>query len=152
MQIAIRVLCYILATFLIFMGANKFFADVPIFEIIEAHTGLGFVEPGFKYLTGILEFAAAGLLVFGQRFLGGLLATAITAGAALSHMTVLGISTPEAGFPAGVTAETFQCGVDGVSCSPALFILALVSAAASAFIAFGSKPGQAGSKAEISGH
>lgn len=140
MGLFIRILAYVLAAFMIFMGANKFFADVPIFQIIAANTGIGFIEPGFKYLTGFLEFAAAGLLIFGQRFLGGLLSLAITAGAVFAHLTVLGISTPETGFPEGVTAATFQCGVDGVSCSPFLFVLAVIFTGVSALIAAMSRP------------
>lgn len=140
MQLAVRIISYLLAAFMIFMGANKFFADVPIFQIIEANTGLGFVEPGFKYVTGLMEFVAAGLLIGGQRFLGGVLSTAITAGAVFAHLTVLGISTPESGFPDGVTAETFQCGVDGVACSPFLFGLAVIFTGASVFVALMSRP------------
>ncbi len=140
MQLAVRIISYILAAFMIFMGVQKFTGNVPIFDIIEANTGLGFVSPAFTYITGIMELAAAGLLIAGQRFLGGALSTAITAGAAFAHVTVLGISTPEAAFPEGVTAETFQCGVDGVSCSPFLFILALVFLGVSAFVTVMSRP------------
>lgn len=140
MQRAVQIVSYLLAAFMIFMGFNKFFADVPIFQIIEANTGLGFVEPGFKYLTGLMEFAAAAILIAGQRFIGGALSTAITGGAIFAHLTVLGISTPESGFPEGVTAETFQCGVDGVACSPFLFGLAVVFLGVSAFVTYMSRP------------
>lgn len=140
MGLFIRILAYILAAFMIFMGANKVFADAPIFQIIEARTGLGIIEPGFRYLTGFLEFAAAGLLIFGRRFLGAALSLAITGGAVLAHLTVLGISTPEAAFAPGVTAATFECGADGVSCSPVLFFLAIAFTAVSAALAVLTRP------------
>ena len=139
MQLAIRILSYLLAAFLVFMGAQKFIGDVPIFAIIEANTGLGFVEPAFKYLTGALELAAAGLLVLGRRFIGGGLAALITAGAVGAHLTVLGISTPMAGFPDGVTAASFQCGEAGIVCSPMLFVMALGALVASAVVVFTSR-------------
>jgi len=134
MQLFARILAYILAAFLAFMGIQKFIGDVPIFQIIEANTGIAAVSPALTYITGILEILAAALLVFGHRLWGGLVALAVTAGAVVSHLTVLGISTPMAGFPDGVTADTFTCGADGVTCSPMLFMMALAFLAVSILV------------------
>jgi len=55
------------------MGVQKFIGDVPIFVILEDNlatkTGikLGFIEPYLKYITGVLELVAGGLLLFGKR-------------------------------------------------------------------------------------
>lgn len=123
-QIATRTPAFTLAAFLAFMGLQKFVGDVPIFEIIETNlaqqTGLGlaFVEPYGRYLTGILEFAAAGLLVFRRRW-GAILSLAILAGAIGAHLTVLGISTPVSGEP-------------GAETSPMLFLMALAASAVAA--------------------
>lgn len=123
-KIAIRTPAFILAAFLAFMGLQKFVGDVPIFEIIETNlaqqTGLGlaFIEPHGRYLTGILEFAAAGLLVFRRRW-GAILSLAILAGAIGAHLTVLGISTPVSGEP-------------GAETSPMLFLMALAATAVAA--------------------
>lgn len=140
MHLASRILAYLLAAFMLFMGVQKFIGDVPIFAIIEANTGLGFVDPLFRFVTGLIEIAAAGLLVFGQRLIGGALSTLITAGAVGAHLTVLGVSTPESGFPDGVTAATFQCGQDSVACSPFLFVLAIGALAVSAFVTAAARP------------
>lgn len=123
-QIATRVPAFILAAFLAFMGLQKFIGDVPIFGIIETNLArqaglqLGFIEPHGRYLTGILEFAAAGLLMFRRRW-GALLSLAILAGAIGAHLTVLGISTPVSGEP-------------GAATSPMLFIMALAATAVAA--------------------
>lgn len=122
---------YTLAAFLAFIGLQKFIGDVPIFSIIEANiagrTGLAapFVEPYGRYLTGILEFAAAGLLLV-RRYFGGLLALLISAGAVLAHLTFLGVSTPVSGAPDAPE-------------SPALFIMALATLGSAAFVTLSSK-------------
>lgn len=124
-QIATRIPAFTLAAFLAFMGLQKFVGDVPIFAIIETNlaqqTGLGlaFIEPYGRYLTGILEFAAAGLLVFRRQW-GAILSLAILAGAILAHLTVLGIATPVSGEP-------------GAETSPMLFIIAVAATAVAAF-------------------
>lgn len=108
---------WLLALFLAFMGLQKFIGDVPIFAIIEANvaarTGIeaGFIEPQGRWLTGVLEFAAAALLIVQRRW-GILLSLAVIAGAILAHLTFLGISTPVSGAP---DAES----------SPMLFFMAL---------------------------
>lgn len=127
-----RAPAYVLAAFLIFMGAQKFMGDVPIFSIIEtnveAGTGLSipFIEPYGRYLTGLLEFLAAALLI-AKRFWGGVLATLIAAGAVAAHLTFLGISTPASSAPGAVE-------------SPMLFIMALGTLGLSIFAALQAKP------------
>jgi hypothetical protein len=143
MELFTRILAYVLAAFLAFMGIQKLIGDVPIFQIIEVNTGIGAVSPALKYVTAILEIVAAALLVFGRRLWGGLVALAVTAGAVVSHLTVLGISTPMEGFPDGVTAETFTCGADGVACSPMLFMMALAFLAISILVTLFSRIGDA---------
>ena len=106
----VRILAYVLAAFMAFMGIQKFIGDAPIFQIIETNTGMGFIEPWFKYLTGVLELLAALMLVLGKRFEGGLLALIVLVGAVTAHLTVLGISVPMAA---------------GSEPSPMLFIMAL---------------------------
>lgn len=128
-----KIVAYILAAFLAFMGIQKFIGDVPIFQIIETNLAndwglsLSFVEPGMKYFTGVAELIAAALLLFGQRFLGGLLSLGLIGGAVLAHLTVLGVHTPTTSAP---DAET----------SPVLFIMALVFLAVSAFVTAVSRP------------
>ena len=123
----VTILGYILAAFLAYMGAQKFMGGVPIFAIIESNAAaqwgldLPWIEPWFRYLTGVLELIAAGLLVFGRRLPGGALATLITAGAVVAHLTVLGIETPMSADP-------------GAAKSPMLFAVAVASLAVSAFV------------------
>jgi hypothetical protein len=127
MTLIATVLGYVLAAFLLFMGVQKFVGGVPIFDIIEKNAAaqwgldLPWIEPWFRYLTGVLELVAAALVVFGQRFAGGGLAILITAGAVVAHLTVLGIETPMSGEP--VAAE-----------SPMLFVMALMALAVSIFV------------------
>jgi hypothetical protein len=124
---AARVLSYVLAAFLAFMGAQKFIGGEPIFQIIEENAAaqwgldLPWIEPWFRYLTGVLELVAALLLVLGRRFAGGGLSLLITAGAVGAHLTVLGIETPMSGEP-------------GAAASPMLFAMALAALAVSAFV------------------
>jgi hypothetical protein len=115
-----RVLGYVLAAFMAFMGVQKFIGDVPIFAIIETNAAAQWdvdapwIEPWFRYLTGVLELVAALLLAIGRRFEGGLLATLIALGAVIAHLTVLGVSTPMSSDP-------------GAEASPMLFIMAIVA-------------------------
>ena len=122
-----RIATYVLAAFMAFMGIQKFIGDVPIFDIIEHNLktvwglSLPFIEPGLKYFTGVAELAAAALLIFGQRFLGGLASIGIIGGAILAHLTVLGVSTPTS-------------SAEGAAHSPVLFIMALVFFAVSVYV------------------
>jgi hypothetical protein len=121
-----------LGLFMAAMGAMKFAGDVPIFAIIEqnlkAQYGISapFVDPWFKFATGVLEIAAAGLLVSGLHRLGGMLSAAIIGGAVLAHLTVLGIETPTSGAP-------------GAETSPMLFIVACASLLIAVFVSVRSK-------------
>lgn len=130
---------YILGLFMVAMGAMKFFGNVPIFMLLENNLAskygaeLGFIDPGFKYVTGALELIAGGLLLFGQRLNGGLLSIFIIGGALLSHIFVLGISTP-------MSAEA------GAEKSPMLFIMAVMFFMISLWVTWGAK--QANAKPE----
>lgn len=133
MALTIRILGYVLAAFMAFMGVQKFVGDVPIFQIIETNVAdqwgltLPWIDPVFRYATGALELTAAGLLVFGKRLPGAGLSLLVILGAIAAHLTVLGVSTP-------MTSEP------GAEHSPVLFIMALAFGALSAFLAWMSKP------------
>ena len=105
----------------------KFMGGVPIFAIIETNMAaqwgldLPWIEPWFRYATGVLEIAAAALLVIGQRLAGGALSLAIVIGAVGAHLTVLGVSTPMSGEP-------------GAESSPMLFVMALAALAVAALV------------------
>ncbi len=126
-SLTVKLLGYLLAVFMAFMGTQKFIGDVPIFEIIEANAAarwglhLSWIEPWFRYLTGALEIIAALLLVIGRRFAGGAVSLLVTLGAVTAHLTLLGIETPMSGEP-------------GAEASPMLFYLALAALAVSALV------------------
>jgi hypothetical protein len=133
MSLAVRTLGYVLAAFMAFMGAQKFFGAVPIFQIIEdnlaAQWGLDFpwVEPWLKYLTGALELISALLVVLGLRLAGGSLALLVLIGAVGAHLTVLGVNTPMSSAP-------------GAGGSAVLFIMALGFLAVAIFVTWMSRP------------
>ena len=110
---------YLLGIFMIAMGLMKFFADVPIFTIMEANLAsryginLSFIDPQFKFVTGVLEMIAGVLLLLGQRFKGGAMSVLVIGGAIMTHIFVIGISTPESAAPDAAK-------------SPMLFIVAVV--------------------------
>ena len=132
MATATRILGYALAAFMAFMAVQKFFGDVPIFRIIEANIAdqwkldLPWIDPWFRYATGVLEIIAALLLAVGRRFEGGALSVVITLGAIAAHLTVLGIQTP-------------MSSAAGAESSPMLFIMAVVALAVSAFVTISSR-------------
>lgn len=121
-----------LGLFMAAMGVMKFVGDVPIFAIIEQNLAARyeisapFIDPWFKYATGVLEIAAAGLLVFGLRGPGATLSAVIIGGAVLAHLTVLGVETPTSGAP-------------GAETSPMLFVVACVSFLVAVFVAIRSR-------------
>ncbi len=133
MTLVVRIAAYVLAAFMAFMGVQKFVGDVPIFQIIEANVAgdwgleLPWIDPWFKYLTGALELAAALVLVIGRRLEGAGLSLLVILGAIGAHLTVLGVATP-------MSSEA------GAEESPMLFIMAVVFALVSAFVAWMSKP------------
>jgi len=110
---------YVLGLFMVAMGAMKLLGNVPIFTILENNLAskfgleLNFIDPAFKYVTGLLEIIAGALLFFGQRLKGGLLSIAVIGGAILSHIFVIGIITPESSAPDAAK-------------SPMLFIMATI--------------------------
>jgi hypothetical protein len=132
MTLAVRIVGYVLAAFMAFMGAQKFFGAVPIFQIIEDNlaaqwnVSVPWIEPWFKYLTGGLELVSALLLVIGRRFVGGVLALLVLVGAVVAHLTVLGVSTPMSNAP-------------GAESSPVLFMMALAFLAVAAFVTWMSR-------------
>ena len=111
---------YVLGLFMIAMGAMKFFGNIPIFTLLEDNLDskyglqLDFIEPQFKYITGVLEVIAGLLLLLGQRGKGGALSVLVIGGAIVLHIFVIGIYTP-----AGAD-------IDGPK-SPQLFIMAVAS-------------------------
>lgn len=133
MPLAVRIVGYVLAAFMAFMGVQKFFGAVPIFQIIEDNlaaqwnVSAPWIDPWFKYFTGGLELVSALLLVFGLRFAGGGLALLVLVGAVIAHFTVLGVSTPMSSAP-------------GAESSPMLFMMALAFLAVAAFLTWMSRP------------
>ena len=95
MGTAVKWMGWALAAFMVMMGVMKFLPmSPPIFQIIEDNTGMGFINPWFKYLTGILEIISGVMIAFVNRRSGAGLAVMIIGGAILAHLTVLGIQTP----------------------------------------------------------
>ena len=133
MTLAVRILGYVLAAFMAFMGVQKFIGDVPIFAIIETNLAndwglqLPWIEPWFKYLTGALELIAAVILVIGKRLEGAGLSLLVILGAIGAHLTVLGIATP---MSSEADAET----------SPMLFMMAVAFGLVAAFVVWMSRP------------
>jgi hypothetical protein len=123
---------YVLGLFMVAMGAMKFFGDVPIFTLLENNLGskfginLSFIDPQFKYFTGVLELIAGGLLLLGQRFKGGALSIMVIGGAIFTHLFVIGIFTPE------------SSALDA-PLSPMLFIMAVVFFLVSLWVTMASK-------------
>ena len=128
-----HLIAYALAAFMAFMGIQKFIGDVPIFFVIENNLSsmlgldLPFIDPSMKYITGVIELLAAGLIVFGKRFVGSALSLATIAGAIGAHLTVLGVLTPVSSAP---DAEK----------SPALFVMAIIGFALAAAATFFNQP------------
>lgn len=133
MALAVRILGYVLAAFMAFMGVQKFIGDVPIFAIIETNLAndwglqLPWIDPWFKYLTGVLELVAAVTLVIGKRFEGAGLSLLVILGAIGAHLTVLGVSTPMSSAP-------------GAETSPMLFTMAVAFGLLAGFVAWMSRP------------
>ena len=133
MALTVRILGYVLAAFMAFMGVQKFIGDVPIFQIIETNAAaqwgleLPWIDPWLKYLTGALELVAAAVLAIGRRFEGAALSVLVILGAIAAHLTFLGISTP-------MSSDA------GAEESPMLFIMALAFGAIAAIVAWMSKP------------
>ena len=130
----------VLAVFLIGIGAMKF-AGAHIFQFIEAKATANSLpladlfHPAINYAVGGAEIVA-GLLILipATRMLGGLIGTAVIAGAIAFHlspfigMDYLGIATPT-GFADGAAAPwelNDFVPADPAEYSPMLFIIAVV--------------------------
>lgn len=99
MRIVSWVLALGFAAALVFMvGLPKFIGPTPnpIFALIAGRTGVDLFEPYLRYATGAGELAAALLLIAPRtRFLGALLAGAITLAAVGFHLSpFLGVTIP----------------------------------------------------------
>jgi len=112
----------LLAAFLLFIGSQKFGAENVIFETIAERSGVAFFEPYVRVAVGVLEIAAAALLVFpASRAPGVLLAAGLIGGAILFHLSPwLGVVVAAA---------------SGEEPTPALFIVALAVAGLTALVA-----------------
>lgn len=110
----------VLAAFMAFMGFQKFAGPNPVFSYIADQSGIAVFEPGVRMLTGVAEFAVAGLLVAGffiaaARGLGLLLSAGVLGGAILFHLSPwLGVNAPVAFDEAGEYVR-----------SPMLFMMAV---------------------------
>lgn len=79
---------YLLAAFLVFMGAQKFGSENIIFATIADRSGIALFEPTIRIATGVAELATALLLIIpGMRFLGALGALAVIGGAIMFHLS-----------------------------------------------------------------
>lgn len=69
----------------------------PVFGLIAARSGIGLFEPVGRYLTGVLEVVAAGLLLYPRtRSRGAMLALLIVLGALAMHISPwLGVQVPD---------------------------------------------------------
>jgi len=98
------ILALALAALFLFMASFKFMPELtgeanPIFPLIAKNTGISFVEPYFRWLTGVLEVIAGLLLIAPRtRMAGASLGLCIMIGALVSHFTpILGIDVPGVG-------------------------------------------------------
>jgi hypothetical protein len=79
-----------LAALLLAMSFQKFFGldPNPDFGLIEARSGIGFFEPGLRYITGGLEFLAAVLVIWpAMRSRGAMLGLVVAIGAIGFHLS-----------------------------------------------------------------
>lgn len=87
-----------LAAFLFAVGLQKFIGldPNPVFGLIEARSGLGFFEPGLRYVTGVLEMAAVLLALWpATRIRGAQLGLVVATGAIGFHLSPwLGVQLP----------------------------------------------------------
>jgi hypothetical protein len=87
-----------LAALLFAVGIQKFVGldPNPVFGLIEARSGLGFFEPGMRYVTGVLEMVAVLLTLWpATRLRGAQLGLVVAIGAIAFHLSPwLGIQLP----------------------------------------------------------
>lgn len=98
------ILALILAGLFLFMASFKFMPELtgeanPVFPLIAKNTGIAFVEPYFRWVTGVLELITGLLLIMPRtRLAGAGLALCIMIGALGSHLTpILGMEVPGQG-------------------------------------------------------
>jgi len=99
-------LVFVQSLFFKFAGAPE---SIYIFQTIEDWSGIGFFEPGMRWVIGLSELVASVLLfVPGLQVLGALMALGIMTGAIFFHLfTPLGIEV----FGDGGTLFFLACGV-----------------------------------------
>jgi uncharacterized membrane protein YphA (DoxX/SURF4 family) len=97
---------FVQSLFFKFTGAPE---SIFIFQTIEDWSGIGFFEPGMRWVIGLSELVASVLLfVPGVQVLGALMALGIMTGAIFFHLfTPLGIEV----FGDGGTLFFLACGV-----------------------------------------
>ncbi len=79
-----------LAALLFAMGIQKFVGldPNPVFGLIEARSGMGFFEPGMRYVTGVLELIAVALVLWpATRVRGAQLGLLVALGAVAFHLS-----------------------------------------------------------------
>jgi hypothetical protein len=79
-----------LAALLLAMSFQKVFGldPNPVFGLIEARSGIGFFEPGLRYITAALELIAAGLAIWpATRKRGAQLGLLVALGAIAFHLS-----------------------------------------------------------------
>lgn len=120
-KILVHAPAYLLAGFLIFMGAQKFGAENIIFATIAERSGISLFEPAVRMATGVAELLTALLLVLPRlRLFGALGAVAVIGGAIVFHLSPwLGINVAMA---------------TGAEPTPMLFMMAVGSFLLSLFV------------------
>lgn len=107
------VLQVLVAFILVPMAIGKFVGDSQasaLFEQIE-------MEPGGRYVVGVVELIAAGLLLIpGVAAWGAILAWGVMTGALIAHTTSLGLGepVPVLGLPLGVLAMLNWLGASAI--------------------------------------
>lgn len=119
-----KVAAYGLAAFFVFIGAQKFGAENPIFALIAERSGLSLFEPFIRVAVGVAELVAAGLLAFGAtRLFGAVLGLGLLLGAIGFHLSPwLGVVVP----------VPVEAPIGG-----GLFVAALLFTALNAFVLYG---------------
>lgn len=129
-----------LAALLLFEVWQAFFWLSPnaVFGLIAARSGIGFFEPGLRYITGALEVAAVVMLLVPRtRVWGAELALLVVAGAIAFHLSPwLGITIPMPDLVSPLLAQGKSAAEIAAMNLPtdkgAMFLLAVAIAALSA--------------------
>jgi uncharacterized membrane protein YphA (DoxX/SURF4 family) len=126
-----------LAALLLAMSFQKFLGldPNPVFGLIEARSGIGFFEPGLRYVTAVLELLAAALVLWpATRKRGAQLGLLVAAGAIAFHLSPwLGWQVPKPGPLSQALAQGLSAQqIDALNLPTdkgAMFLLALAIAA-----------------------